>query len=90
MATKIGVRELKNHASRIISEVREEMTEYVITHQNHPVAVLRPFTDRDADRLRREETARGLEALRSVAGRVGSAWTSPKSGLEILDEDRGS
>ena len=33
MPTTIGVRELKNKASRIVRSVREEMTEYIITVQ---------------------------------------------------------
>ena len=35
-----------------ISGLREEMAEYVITLQGKPVAVLRPFTDEDAQELR--------------------------------------
>ena len=40
MPVTIGVRELKNHASRVIRAVREEMAEYVVTLRGEPVAGL--------------------------------------------------
>ena len=55
MPSIIGVRELKNQTSRLVRAVREEMAEYVITVRGEPVAVLRPFTDKDAQRLRQAE-----------------------------------
>ncbi|HRQ41094.1 MAG TPA: type II toxin-antitoxin system prevent-host-death family antitoxin [Chloroflexota bacterium] len=42
MATEIGIRELKNQASKIVRAVREEAAEYIITVNGEPVAVLRP------------------------------------------------
>ena len=36
MPTTIGVRELKNHTSRVIRAVREEMAEYVVTLRGEP------------------------------------------------------
>ena len=56
MPTTIGVRELKNQASRIVRAVREEMAEYVITLQGKRVAVLRPVTDQDATKKQRRLT----------------------------------
>ena len=51
MAEKIGMRELKNQASKIVRAVREEMAEYIITVHGEPVAVLRPLTQADTDQL---------------------------------------
>ena len=51
MPETIGVRELKNHASRLLRAVREDMVEYVVTLRGEPVAVLRPLTDEEAQRL---------------------------------------
>src|SRR5690606_2052114 len=45
MAKKIGVRELKNNASKIVRAVREEGAEYVVTLHGEPVAVLRPLAE---------------------------------------------
>ena len=89
MSKKAGIRELKNQASRIVNEVREEMAEYVITSQGDPVAVLRPFTEEDAAAVRRYEVEQALEEMQSLAREIGEGWTSPRTALELLDEDRG-
>jgi prevent-host-death family protein len=86
--TTIGVRELKNQASRVVRAVREEMAEYVITVQGRPVAVLRPFTDDDAQRLRQPEIDRTVEEMKALAQQVGEAWKSSKSGVELVEEGR--
>ncbi len=88
MPTRIGVRELKNQASRIVRTVREEMAEYVITLQGKPVAVLRPFTDQDAQKLRQAEIDEALAEMKTLAQQVGEAWKSPKSGVELIEEGR--
>jgi prevent-host-death family protein len=36
----IGVRELREHTSEVLRQVREENAEYVITHQGRPVALI--------------------------------------------------
>jgi prevent-host-death family protein len=86
--TTIGVRELKNQASRVVRAVREEMAEYVITLQGRPVAVLRPFTDDDARRLRQPEIDKTMGEMKALAQQVGEAWKSPKSGVELVEEGR--
>jgi prevent-host-death family protein len=88
MPTTIGVRELKNQASRVVRAVREEMAEYVITLQGRPVAVLRPFTDDDARRLRQPEIDRTMDEMKALAQQVGEAWKSPRSGVELVEEGR--
>jgi prevent-host-death family protein len=88
MPTSIGVRELKNQASRVVRAVREEMAEYVITLQGKPVAVIRPFTDDDARRLYQAEIGKTMEEMKALANQVGEAWKSPKSGVELIEEGR--
>jgi prevent-host-death family protein len=88
MPTTIGVRELKNQASRIVRSVREEMTEYIITVQGEPVAVLRPFTDKDEQQLRQAKIEETLAEMKSLAEQVAAAWTSPESGVELVAEQR--
>ncbi len=89
MGRKAGIRELKNQTSRIVNEVREEMAEYVITSQGKPVAMLRPFSEEDAETIRRRESDQALTEMKSLAAEIGNAWKSPRSALEILEEDRG-
>ncbi|MFQ5856179.1 MAG: type II toxin-antitoxin system Phd/YefM family antitoxin [Anaerolineae bacterium] len=84
----VGVREFKNRVTHIVRSVREEMAEYVITLRGKPVAVLRPFTDEDAQLLRQAEIDEALARIDALAQRVTAAWVSPKSGVELVDEQR--
>jgi prevent-host-death family protein len=88
MPNTIGVRELKNQATRIVRAIREEMAEYIITVQGKPVAVLRPYTAEDEQQLRQAEIEETLVAMKQLAQEVAAAWTSPKSGVELIDEQR--
>lgn len=88
MPTTIGVRELKNHTSRVIRAVREEMSEYVVTHRGEPVAVLRPLDEEERRRLQQTEIDETLAEMRSLAQEVASAWTSEKSAVELVAEQR--
>ena len=60
MPNTVGVRELKTQASRVIRAVREEMAEYVITLRGRPVAMLRPLTEEEVQRLRQVEIGESL------------------------------
>ena len=88
MATTIGVRGLKNQTSRVIRAVREEMSEYVVTLRGEPVAVPRPLTEEEARRLRQGKVDAALAEMKALATEVGSAWTSEKSGFELVAEQR--
>ena len=41
----IGVRELRERTAEVMRRVREEKTEYVITHQGRPTALLLPVDE---------------------------------------------
>ncbi len=88
MPETVGVRELKNQASRVIRAVYEEMAEYVITLRGEPVAMLRPLTEEERDRLREEQVDTALTEMRSLAEEVALAWKSDKSGVELVAEQR--
>ena len=88
MTKTIGVRELKNQTSRVLRTVREEMSEYVVTLRGEPVAVLRPLTEAETERLRQAEIDTELAELRALAREVAEAWTSEKSGVELVAEQR--
>jgi prevent-host-death family protein len=78
---EIGVRELKNHASQIVREVREERAEYVITYRGQPVARIVPI-------VAEEEAERSLENLEKLSQEISTRWQSDKSAVEILSETR--
>jgi len=88
MPTTIGVRELKNQASRVIRAVREETAEYVVTLRGQPVAILRPLTEEEARRLREVETDQTLAEMKALARDVAAAWVSDKSGVDLVAEQR--
>jgi antitoxin (DNA-binding transcriptional repressor) of toxin-antitoxin stability system len=71
-----------------IRAVREEMIEYVVTLRGEPVAVLRPLTNEEAQRLRQVEIDTALAEMKALAQEVASAWTSEKSGAELVAEQR--
>ena len=88
MPSTIGVRELKNKTSRILREVREEMAEYIVTFRGKPVAILRPLTEDEAQRLRQLETEKSLTEMKSLAQEVAAAWMSSRSGVDLVSEQR--
>ncbi len=53
---EIGVRELKNQATEILREVREQQAEYVVTYHGKPVARILPF-DATANRAKDDSFA---------------------------------
>lgn len=88
MTKTVGVRELKNRASRIVAEVREGAAEYVVTIRGEPVAVLRAFTPEEARRQRQSETEDALDAMHELSREIADAWSSPKTAVELIEEQR--
>lgn len=88
MPRTVGVRELKNQASQVIRQVSEEMVEYVVTLRGEPVALLRPLTQEEAQRLRQGEIDEALAEMKVLARQVAESWTSDRSGVQILAEQR--
>ena len=56
--------------------------------RGEPVAVLRPLTKEEAQRLRQVESDTALAEMKALAQEVASAWTSEKSGVELIAEQR--
>lgn len=78
---EVGVRELKNRASEIIREVREERTEYVVTYRGEPVARLVPIVKGgDAEQVWQE--------LDELSEEIGARWNADESAVEILSAMR--
>lgn len=68
---RIGIRTLKNEASRVVNEVRERQAEYVVTKRGEPVAVLRPITPADTDLDHAAYVAEIMASTRETARRIG-------------------
>jgi prevent-host-death family protein len=91
---RVGVRELKNRATEIIRNVRENQAEYIVTYHGRPVAVLLPV-DKDwaetEDKHAAEAVTPGddvwaeLEALRQE---IDQSWQSEETAVELVSEQR--
>jgi prevent-host-death family protein len=88
MLREIGIREFKNRAPEVLRKVREDLCEYVITRRGRPVAILRPFSDGDSEELRQARRQEGLRKMQSLAAEVTANWTSSKSGVDLVSEQR--
>lgn len=88
MASKIGVRELKNRASEIVREVHEQEAEFIVTLRGEPVAVIRPLTEKSGRELLQVEEDEALAEVDRLAEKIARAWRSPKSVLELIEEQR--
>jgi prevent-host-death family protein len=88
MPTEIGIRELKNQASRVIRAVREEGSAYVVTVRGEPVAVLRPLDEEERKRLRQDEIQAKLAEMDALAQKISEAWVSDKTAVELVSEQR--
>jgi prevent-host-death family protein len=88
MTSRIGVRELKNRASELVHAVKESEAEYIITLRGEPVAVLRPFARESEGDLRQAQREEALQKLDALAERIARSWRSPKTALELIEEQR--
>lgn len=88
MASKIGVRDLKNRASEIVREVHEHEAEFIVTLRGEPVAVLRPLSERNEEERRQDAVEEAMAQIDALADEIARAWNSPQSALELLEEQR--
>lgn len=84
---KVGIRELKNEASRIVNEVRERETEYLVTKRGQPVAVLRPVTRADTEAEQAAHVAEIMKKIRATARRLGKL-SSGESAVSAVSRQR--
>jgi len=84
----VGVRELKNNATRIVRSVREDGAAYIVTVSGKPAAVLRPFTHGDALAVRQSQADALLDLLDELTDEITDAWASPLSAAEAVAEQR--
>jgi len=86
--TRIGVRDLKNRASAIVHEVQEREEEYVVTLRGEPVAVLKPFRKKSEPEHRQAQREEALKKLDLLADQIARSWRSPKTAVELVEEQR--
>ncbi len=84
----VGVREFKNNATQLVRQVREQMTEIIVTLDGVPVAVLRPFTNEDSVRQRSARMQSFAEKSAELAGEIAAVWTGDFTAAEAVAEQR--
>lgn len=90
----IGVRELKNQATEIVRAVREQRTEYIVTHHGRPVAILLPLAS-NWEQIAAQHVASvatpsddlWLE-LAKLREEIDTKWESEKSAVELVTAQR--
>lgn len=83
---RIGLRQLKTHASEVLRDVEDNRARYVITSRNKPVGIIIPYSSREETQPESREEA--LAEFFAAGQRVRQAWKSPLSPVEVLREMR--
>ncbi len=83
----VGVRELKEHLSRILRDVRESQEEYLITRHGRVVARLSPVIP-PTEQVDEEKVRRVLRDLDRLAAEIGKKWPEGVSAREAVREGR--
>lgn len=81
----IGVRELKEHASRVLRRVRERGEEIEVTYHGRVVARLIPVS---RERLRPRASTATWSTLDRVAREIGTRWPKGRSAANTVREGR--
>ncbi len=79
----VGIRELKQQASRLIRLVRERGDIIEITHRGNVVALLVP-----AQRAGRENEGRSWTEIDRLAAEIGARWPDGVSSVGAVSEGR--
>jgi prevent-host-death family protein len=88
VTTKIGVRQLKNEASRILRDVRNNGEKFILTVDGEEVAIITPISNREDETKKLANRAKALEDADKLAHEVALAWKSSKTAAEEVAEDR--
>ncbi len=70
---KVGVRRFKAEATKILSQVREDEAEYVVTRRGQPIALITPIGGGDVEGESGDEISRSMARIRRTARRVSAA-----------------
>jgi len=81
----VGVRELKEQTSRILREVREQGTEFLITYHGQVIARLVPIQSSEEQRA---QVAQVWDELDRLAEELRARWPKGISAVEAISEQR--
>jgi prevent-host-death family protein len=81
----IGVRELKEHASEILREVREQRAEYIVTHRGRAIARLTPAEP--PPRPSQAEIEAYLTELDKIGAEIAKQWPEGVTLEDVMRDD---
>lgn len=81
----IGIRELKEHASAILREVREQRAEYIVTHRGQAVARLVPTARPAASQT---DVEVWLAELDEIAAEIAKQWPEGVTAEDVMRDSR--
>jgi prevent-host-death family protein len=86
----VGVRELKTHAARILRQVREARTSYLLTHRGRAIGVILPV-DSEGEASHAAEAidaTAAWEAFLRAGRRLEGRFASGVGGVRVLSDMR--
>ena len=89
MTTKtVGVKDFKNRATQLLRFVREQKTEVIVTHDGKPVAVLRPFGEKDDVKNRSLRLKAAMDRADDLAVKLDAVWPEGLTAAEAVSKQR--
>jgi prevent-host-death family protein len=86
----VGVRDLKTHAARIVRQVRDSKSSYILTHRGRAVGVILPLdaADSTAHTSEAADAAAAWNAFMRAGRRLERRFRRRLSGVQILSSMR--
>jgi prevent-host-death family protein len=84
---RVGVRRFKAEATKILSEVREDEAEYVVTRRGQPIALITPIGSDEVEGESGDEISRSIDRIRRTAKMV-SAVAVGASATAVVSRQR--
>ena len=79
----VGIRELKQHTSKLIRKVRQEGSQIQVTYRGEVVALLVPVK-----RAAPQESSQAWADIDQLAAEIGRRWPAGVSAQEAVSEGR--
>ncbi len=88
----IGVRELREHTTEVLRQVREQKAEYIVTHQGRPVALILPIDATAVEEAMvqagKQSVAGGWETYARLLAQAQRDWPADQRTQDLLDDIR--
>jgi antitoxin (DNA-binding transcriptional repressor) of toxin-antitoxin stability system len=81
---EVGVRELKVHTSKILRNLRERRTRYLVTYRGRPVAILAPLEPAVMASAEPDSNESAWQELVRLGNEISKGWSAPMSSAELL------